>query len=79
MNDYVIEIYDTFNTKGFSDELIFIDFHDRPIPPDYYDLLNDDDDDSNNTPGTPVDDVLLDNEGVEDAFVSNSPNTDGND
>ena len=53
----MIERYDNFNTKGSPYELLFGDFYYQPIPPDYYDLLNDDDDDINNTPGTPVDDV----------------------
>ena len=55
----VIECYDTFNTKGCSDELIFFDFHDQPIPFNYYGFLNDYDDDDSNIPSTHVDDVLL--------------------
>ena len=57
----MIELYDTFNTKGFPYEILFGNFHDQPIPPDYYDFLNDNDDDDNNIPGTPVDDVFPDN------------------
>ena len=61
MTDGAIECYDTFITKGCLDELLFGDFHDQPIPPDYYDLLNDDDgdDDDNNIPGTPIDMTAL--------------------
>ena len=45
----MIELYDDLNTKGCTDKLLFEDLHDQPIPPDYYDLLNDNDDDDNNT------------------------------
>ena len=63
MNEDVIEKYDTFNTKGFPNELIFGNFNDQPIPSDYYNFLNDydDDDDGNNFPGTPVVDALPEN------------------
>ena len=47
----VIECYDTFNTKGCSDELLFGYFCDQLIPPDYYYFLNDNDENDNNTPG----------------------------
>ena len=36
----VIERYDTFNTKGFPDELIFGEFNDQPIPSEYFNFLN---------------------------------------
>ena len=61
MTKYVIERYDTFNSKGCPDELIYGEFNDQPIPSNYYNFLNDDDDDGNNIPGTPVGDVLPDN------------------
>ena len=44
----------------YIDALIFGNFIDQPIPPDYYNFLNDDDDDGNNIPGTCIDDVLPD-------------------
>ena len=56
----VIECYDNFNTKGNPDEPLVGKFHDQPIPPDYYDLLNDDDEDNNNITGAPDDYVLPD-------------------
>ena len=58
MTVYVIGLYDTFNTKGCPDELIFGDLNDQPIPYDYYNILNDDNNNSNNVPGTPVDDEI---------------------
>ena len=51
-----IEQYNTFNTKGFPEDLIFCDFNDQPIPSTYYDLTNDYDDD-----GTQIDTALTDN------------------
>ena len=69
MTEDDIERHDTFNTKGFPDELIPGKFNYQPIPPDYYNLLNDDDNNGNNTPGTPVENALLDNEGVEDGVM----------
>ena len=71
MKKYMTEKYDTFNTKGCPNELIFGDFIDPPIPSEYYNLLNNDDYDGNNIPGTPVDDSLLNNKGVEDAGMKN--------
>ena len=32
MIEYVIELYDTINTKGWPEELIFGGFNDEPIP-----------------------------------------------
>ena len=64
MTEDVIERYDTFNTKGCSYELIFGDFNDQPIPPDYYYFLNDDDGKGNNITGTTVGDVIPDNKVV---------------
>ena len=55
----MIELYDTFNTKGCPDELIFGDFNDQPISSDYYNFLNDDNDDGNIIPGTPIGDALI--------------------
>ena len=67
----MIDIYETFKTKGCTYEIIFGDFNYQPIPSDYYDLLNDDNDDSNNIPVTSFGDALLDNKGVEYAVVPN--------
>ena len=36
MTEVVIERFDTFNTKGFTDELIFAVVINQPIPFDYY-------------------------------------------
>ena len=58
MNDDLVKRYDTFNIKVFPDELFFGDFYDQPIPPDYYNLLNDNDDHDNNIPVNPVDGVF---------------------
>ena len=66
-----IERYGTFNTKGWPGELIFDDFDDQSIPSNYHNLLNDDDNNGNIIPGSPVDDDLPDNKGVEDAVVKN--------
>ena len=65
----VIERYDTFNTKGCPEDLIFSDFNDQPIPSTYSDIINDYDD-----YGTQIDAALIDNEGVEDAVVQNNEN-----
>ena len=75
MTEGVIEQYDTFNTKGCPDELIFGGFNDQPIPSDYYNIINDDNDDGKNIPGTPIDDALLDNKGVEDIVVPKDEDT----
>ena len=72
----MIEWYNAFNTKGFPDELAFGDFNDRPIPYYYYNLLNDEDEDCNNIPGSPIENVLLDNKGAEKSFVSNDEDID---
>ena len=61
MTKYVIERYDTFNTKGWPDEPISDDLNDRPIPSNCNNWPNEDYDNGNNVPGTPVDDDLLDN------------------
>ena len=61
MTEDVIEHYDNFNTKVCPDKLIFGKIYDHPIPPDYYDFLNDKYGDYDNTPGTPVDDFFPDN------------------
>ena len=44
MTEDFIELYDTFNTKDFPEDLIFGDFNDQPIPSTYSDLTNDHDD-----------------------------------
>ena len=64
MNEDVIERYDTFNTKGFPNGLIFGDINDQLIPSDYYNFLNDENDNGDNLPCTPVGDSLQDNKGV---------------
>ena len=71
MVEDVIERYDTFNTKGFPDELILGEFNDQPIPSDYYNFLNDANDDGNNIPVTPVNNYLPDNKRAEDAVMKN--------
>ena len=40
MTEDVIERYETFNTKGCLEDLIFSDFNDQPIPSTYSDLTN---------------------------------------
>ena len=72
MTEYVIELYETFLTKGCTDELIFSNFNDQPIPSDYYNFLKDDDDDGNNVPINPVYNDLPENEGVEDEVMTNN-------
>ena len=59
MTEDVIEKYDTFNTKGFPDEIIFDKFNVQSIPSKYYNFLNDDYDGVNNFPSNPVYDALL--------------------
>ena len=69
MTEDFIKQYDTFNTKGCPEDLIFGDFNDQPIPSTYSDLTNDYDDD-----GTQINAFLTDSEGVEDAGVTNNEN-----
>ena len=59
MTENGIEQYDTFNTKGCPEDLIFGDFNDQPIPSTYSDLTNYYDDD-----GTQIDASLTYNQGV---------------
>ena len=66
----MIERYDNF-TKVFPGELLFGAFNGQPIPYDYYNFLNDDNDNGNNIPGTPIEDILPENEGVEYSGVPN--------
>ena len=54
-----IEQYDTFNTRGCSEDLIFGDFNDQPIPSTYSDLTDDYDGD-----GTQINASLTENEVV---------------
>ena len=61
MNEDVIERYDTINTKGCTEDLIFGDFNDQPIPSTYFDVKNYYDDD-----GTKIVAAIMDNEGFED-------------
>ena len=72
MYKYLIEWYDTFNTKWCPDKPIFGYFNNQTITFSYYNFLNYDDENGNNIPGAPVEDSLLDNEGAEDAVVPNS-------
>ena len=53
MTEGVIERYNTFNTKGCPEDLIFGDFNYQPIPSTYSDLKNYYDDD-----GTQIDAAL---------------------
>ena len=62
--------------KGCPEELIFGDFSYQPIPPNFYDFLNNDDDDENKIPGTPVYDVLPVKRRVEDSVVLNDEEID---
>ena len=41
MTEDFIEGYDTFNSKGCPEDLIFGDFNDQPIPSTYYNITND--------------------------------------
>ena len=61
MNEDFIERYDTINTKGCTEDLIFGDFNDQPIPSTYFDVKNYYDDD-----GTKIVAAIMDNEGFED-------------
>ena len=76
MDEDVIECYDNFNAKGCPDELLFGDFHDQPIPPGYYDFLNDNNYDDNYTPKTPVGGFFTGGGWVEYSSVKNSPDAD---
>ena len=69
MTEDVIEQYNTFNTKGCPEDLIFGDSNDQPIPSTYSDLTNDYDND-----GTKIGAAITDNKGVEDAVVPNDEN-----
>ena len=55
-----------FHTNFFS-----CNFNGQPIPPNYYDLLNDDDDNGNNITGPPFDNDVPDNKGLEYEVVPN--------
>ena len=66
MNEDVIERYNTFNTKGCPEDLIFGGYNDQLIPYTYSDLKNNYDDD-----GTQINAALTNNEVVEDAVVPN--------
>ena len=59
MNEYVIERYETFNTKGCPEDLIFDYFNNQSIPSTYSDITNDFDYDD-----TPIDFALADNKGL---------------
>ena len=69
MTEDFIERYDTLNTKGCPEDLIFGDFNDKPIPSTYSDLTNDYD---NN--GTQINASPTYKEVVEYAFVPNDEN-----
>ena len=70
MTEDIIERYDTFNTKGRPEDLIFGDFNDQPIPSTYSDLTN-----YYDKYGTQIDASLTENEVVEDAVVPNDENS----
>ena len=72
MTGNVIEQYNTFNTKGCHDEVIFGYFNDQEISSNYYNFLNNYDEDNNHVTGTPVDNALLDNKGVEYLIMKNN-------
>ena len=71
MTEDVIEQYDTFNTKGCPEDLIFGDFNDQTIPSTYSDITN-----YYYNDGTQIDAAVTDNKGVEDAVVPNDGNND---
>ena len=71
MTEDVIELYNTFNTKGCHEDLIFGNFNDQPIPSTYSDLTNDYDNDV-----TQINAAITDNEEVEDTVVPNNENND---
>ena len=56
MTEDVIEQYDTCNTKGCPENIIFCDFNDQPIPSTFSDITNDYDDN-----GTKIYNALTDN------------------
>ena len=64
MTEDGIERYDTFNTKGCLEDLIFGDFNDQPIPSTYSDLTYYHDDD-----GTQIDAALMGNEGLDNKVL----------
>ena len=59
MNEYVIERYNNFSTKGCPEDPIFGDFNKQPTPSTYSDLINNYDDN-----GTPIDAYISEKEGV---------------
>ena len=72
MTEDVIDQFDTFNTKGCSDELIFGVFNYQPIPSNYYNLLTNYNEDSNTVTGTPVDNALPENKVVEGEVITDN-------
>ena len=78
MTKDVIEHYDTLKAKWCPYELLFGNFNDQPFPPGYYEFLNKNNENGNNNPGTTVDDVFPDNEGVEYSVMPNATNVDDN-
>ena len=54
-------------------------FCSQPIPPDYYDFINDKYEDDNNTPGAHGENIFLYKKVLEDVFVPNSTNAYYND
>ena len=59
MTKGVIERYNNFNSKGCTEDLLFGDFNNQPIPPTYSDLTNDYEENE-----APIYSVLADKEGV---------------
>ena len=66
MTEDFIEQYDTFNTNGCPEDLIFGGFHDQPIPSTYSALTN-----NYYGNGIQIDAALKDNKGMEYAVVPN--------
>ena len=56
MTEDFIECYYTFNTKGSTEDLIFGDFNDQPIPSTYFYITDDYD-----NYGTQIDATLTEN------------------
>ena len=69
MTEDFIEWYDTFNTKGCPEDLIFGRFNDQPIPSNYSYITNYYDDD-----GTQIYSAITDSKGVEDSIATNDEN-----
>ena len=69
MTEDLIELYDTFNTKGCPDKRIFGYLNDQLILLYGYNILNDYNDNDNNISVISVDDWLCENKWVEDPVM----------